>query len=362
MDGLDEAAPWREPVRGGYPDAALRWLAGPEQLRALLDGSAPRPPISRLVGLMLTDVGQGSASFSMPATRWLLSLQGLISLGTLAMLADGPLGCAVHTALPAATGYSTSEMSLRLLRPARAGGTIVAHGTLVHAGRSLALSGVQLLDDAGRLLVDGSSMCFVRPLPGAPPDGPAAPPSGSAEPPPAPASPDPYERSDLGGVVDAEVWDRMSGLEVLQAHIAGELPLPPIHYLTGLRLAEARPGEAVFAMPATEWLCSPLGTIEGGAIAMLADSALVSTIQTTVPAGTAVAAIDLKVNFLRPGRPDGRELRAVGRIRHAGRTIAIAEADVFNADGKVVAVATGSAMVLAGRAASFGAGDGDAPS
>ena len=40
------------------------------------------------------------------------SPQGLISVGTLAILADGPLGCAVHTALPARTGYATSEMSL----------------------------------------------------------------------------------------------------------------------------------------------------------------------------------------------------------------------------------------------------------
>ena len=56
-------------------------------------------------------------------------------------------------------------MSLRLLRPARPGGSLVARGTLVHAGRTLALSGVQITDERGRLLVDGSSLCFVRPLP-----------------------------------------------------------------------------------------------------------------------------------------------------------------------------------------------------
>ena len=86
---------------------------------------------------------------------------------------------------------------------------------------------------------------------------------------------------------------------------------------------------------------------------MLADSALVSAIQTTAPPGAAVAAVDLKVNFLRPVQPDGRDLHAHGRVRHAGRTISIAEAEVVNADGKAVAVATGSAMVLHGRAASL---------
>jgi uncharacterized protein (TIGR00369 family) len=145
----------------------------------------------------------------------------------------------------------------------------------------------------------------------------------------------------------------MSGLEILKAQLRGDLAYPPLHFLTGLHPVEVAAGEAVFALPCHEWLCSPLGTVEGGAIAMLADSALVSAIQTTAPAGTALAAMDLKVNFLRPVPPDGRELRAHGRVRHAGRTITIAEAEVINADGKPVALATGSAMILEGRPATL---------
>ena len=147
----------------------------------------------------------------------------------------------------------------------------------------------------------------------------------------------------------------MSGLEVLQAQIAGELAPPPIHFLTGVRPTAAGAGEAVFALPCHEWLCSPLGTVEGGTIAMLADCALSSAIQTVAPPGAALAAMDLKVNFVRPVRPDGRELLANGRVRHAGRTITIAEAEVVDADGKTVALATGSAMLLADRPASLDA-------
>jgi len=358
---MPHTAPWQEPVRGGYPDPSLfAAVSGAEQLRALRDGAAPPPPIGHLVGMALTEVGRDGATFTMPATRWLLSPQGIISIGTLAILADGPLGCAVQTALPAATGYATSELSLRLLRPARAGGTLVARGRLIHAGRSLALSGAQIVDAGGRLLADGSSLCFVRPLRGVPAaasDAAVAAPAGDGEPGPRAASPDPWERPALGEVLGQDVWEQRSGLEVLHAQIAGELPGPPIHHLTGLRPLDATRGEAVFALPCHEWLCSPLGTVEGGTIAMLADSALVSAIQTTAPPGTAVAAVDLKVNFLRPVQPDGRELRAEGRVRHAGRTIAIAEADVLNADGKVVAVATGSAMLLAGRPAALDEAD-----
>jgi uncharacterized protein (TIGR00369 family) len=55
--------------------------------------------------------------------------------------------------------------------------------------------------------------------------------------------------------------------------------------------------------------------------------------------------MDLKVNYLRPVVPDGRDLRAHGRVRHIGRTIAVAESEVTNADGKTVVLATGSAML-----------------
>jgi uncharacterized protein (TIGR00369 family) len=353
---VGDIAPWREPVRGRYPDPGLFGLPGIEQLRAFLSEDAARPPISHLLGMVPTEVGFGTATFSMPASRWLLGPQGLISIGTLATLADGPLGSAVQSALPAMTGYATSELSLRLLRPARAEGALLARGTLVHCGSSVALSSVQIHDEHGRLLADGSSLCLIMPLDGLPPVAASAPepePVVQFEP-----SQNPYERSELGEVLGQEVWERMSGREVLEAQLEGDLPYPPLHFLTGLRPVEVTAGEAVFALPCHEWLCSPLGLVEGGAIAMFADSALAAAIQTTAPCGVALAAMDLKVNFLRPVLPDGRELRARGRVRRAGRTIAIAEAEVVNADGKPVALATGSAMILPGRSAALDDEDG----
>lgn len=364
MSSEEHEAPWREPVRGGYPDPALFGLPGADQVRAFVRGVAPRPPIGRLTGMAPTEVGLGSTTFSMPATEWLLSPQGLISVCTLAILADGPLGCAVQSALPAKTAYATSELSLRLLRPARAGGTLVARGALVHAGRSLVLSTVQIIDERGRLLADGSSMCFVMPpseevAANAPEVAAASEPA--AEQPPGTESPDPYERPAIGEVLAQDVWERMSGLEVLEAQVAGDLPRPPIHYLIGSRPVAVSAGHAVFALPCHEWLCSPLRTVEGGTIAMVADSALVSAIQTTAPAGAALAAMDLKVNFVRPVLPDGRELLAHGRVRYSGRRIRIAEAEVINADGKPVALATGSAMVLEGRPAVLAESDTELP-
>jgi uncharacterized protein (TIGR00369 family) len=150
----------------------------------------------------------------------------------------------------------------------------------------------------------------------------------------------------------------MSGLDVLLEQLAGRLPWPPISRLTGLVPSAASSGQVTFTMPATEWLCAPpRGRVQGGAVAMLAETALSAAIQTRMAAGTAIAPVDLKVNYLRPLAADGRPASARGQVVHAGRRVAVAGAEVVDADGRPVAVATGSAMVLPGRVASLRAVD-----
>jgi uncharacterized protein (TIGR00369 family) len=69
-----------------------------------------------------------------------------------------------------------------------------------------------------------------------------------------------------------------------------------------------------------------------------------SAVQTTVADGRAFAPVDLRVNFLRPVPPDGRVLTAIGALAHRGRSMAYARADVVNADGKIVAMATSTSL------------------
>ena len=339
---------WREHPRGGYPDPRIfLGYPGIEQIRAFFRGLAPKPPIHHLTGLVPTEVGPGTATFTMPATGWLLSTPGWVQLGTLAMLADGPLPLAVQTSLPPATPYATSELSLSFLRPVNdQSGTLVARGRLIHAGRSLALSEVHIVDGRGKLVSHGTSRCFISPALMPPPEEPPA-----LEPIQEQTyeTPDPYLRPPEGEVIPQDVWNRSSGLEILRGCMAGDLPAPPIHHLTGLRPVEADEGTATFALPATEWLCSPLAKLEGGTIAMLAETALIAAVQTTVPPATAFAPVDLKVNFLRPVAPDGEDVLGRATVIHRGKTLAVSNAELVGSDGKLVAVATGTTMILPGR-------------
>jgi uncharacterized protein (TIGR00369 family) len=389
-------SPWQEPVRGGYPEPGIFTRPPSDLLREMIAGTAPQPPISRLTGMRLIECGVGTAAFSMPLSDWLCTSQGAISIGPTTIPADAAMACAIQTELPSGTPLSTAELSLRLLRPAPAGDSITARGRVVDVRRTIALAEVTVTDRHQQLIAHGSSLCVLAPeaeragarpteepsaIPDADPGPPAADaaistsadaaigtpadaaigtPADAAIGTPADAAigtpaerggPDPWERPAIGVVLAQDVWEQMTGLEVLRAQLAGELPEPPIHHLTGLRVTEAAERQATYAMPAGEWLCAPVrGRVQGGAVALLAEAGLSGAIQTTVPAATAVAPIDLKINYLRPLAADGAPATATGQVLHSGRRMAVATAQVIDSGGRPVAVATGSAMLLPGRA------------
>ena len=340
--------PWHEPVHGELFPSELRGLSGIEQLRLLVSGKVAGPPIGELTGMRPTEVGVGTATFTMPITGWLLVPQGMITGGVVAILADGPLGCAIHTALPPATGYTTTELSINMVRPAPLEGQLIARGRLVHASRQLGLTEVFVTDHDGRLIAHGTSRCAIFP-----PDPSIGPPP--ADIPVASRAADgwtpPYERPVIGTVLDEEIFQTRSGLEIMEQFIAGELPLPPSYHLFGQVPTAAEEGTCEFSMPAHGWLASPTGFVEGGVTAFLADCALGGAVQTTVPAGTAIAPTDLRVQFLRPVPTDGSMLTARATVVHRGRGLAAARAEVTNEAGKLVALAGASALIQPGRPA-----------
>jgi uncharacterized protein (TIGR00369 family) len=362
VEPATETEVWREPVRGGYPDPGVIGLDGLERLRLWRVQRLPAPPLHHLTGATPTRFGEGTAEAEMPASGWLCNPAGVIGGGTLAILADIAFGCSLESVLPAATPYTTAELSLTFLRPAHPGKqpapgqpadvTLTAAGQAIHSGRSVGLSEVFVIEgDADRLIAHGTSRLSVLPTIDPPPEPPPELPTLE---PPAAASPDPYLRSPPETALPQETWSELSGAEILARQIRGELPPPPIHYLTGLRPVEAGDGAVTAVMPASEWLASPTRLLQGGTVAMLADTAMMMAVLTKAAAGTAVAGLDLKINYLRPAPPDGRDLTAEAMVEHSGRTLAISRARISNADGKAVALATGSAMYLPDRAASLG--------
>ncbi|MGZ5308190.1 MAG: PaaI family thioesterase [Solirubrobacterales bacterium] len=354
MAAQDGAMIWQQPAKGGYPDVGFVALPGIERMKLGREGRMPHSPMSYLTELRLTESSRGHSTFTMPASPWFANSAGLISGGMLATIGDAALGSVVHSDVEAGQVMTTAELSLTFLRPVTPDpdGVISGSGQLIHRGRSLGLSEAFLFNDrSGELVAHGTSRCTVFPPIDPLPPAPELPVLEQELPGADPG--DPLRRELRGEILDPQEFESRSGLEILRAAISGELPAPPIHHLTGLRVAEVEPGRVTSVLPCSKWLSTSAGTVQGGFTAMLADASMTAAVFTTAEAGTAIASLDLKVNYLRPVFPDDKELIARARVLHQGRTLAIATTELTNSEGKPVAVATGSVMYLPGRPANL---------
>jgi uncharacterized protein (TIGR00369 family) len=354
-EGEGERMIWEEPAIGGYPDPVTFGLSGLERMQAGREGRIPIPPIAYLLEFPFRELSKGTASFEIPASPWFANSAGLIPGGMLAVLADAPLGGAIHTEMPPGVAFTTAEISLSFLRPVHPDpeAKISGSGHTIHTGRSIALSEAFMINEGtDKLVAHGTSRCSIFPPIDPIPEPPAELPVLD-QPYPGEDPAHPLRRPLRGAPADQELFERMSGLEFMRAQVAGGLEPPPIHYLLGVRPTAAAVGQASYVLPCSPWLSTSFRSVQGGFIALLAELALTAAIFTTAGPGVAIATLDLKVNLLRPVLPDMRDLRADAEVIHRGRTISIASCRVTNADGKPVALATGSSMYLEGRPASL---------
>ncbi|MBI5670278.1 MAG: PaaI family thioesterase [Chloroflexi bacterium] len=138
----------------------------------------------------------------------------------------------------------------------------------------------------------------------------------------------------------------LSGLDYMQAMIAGKVPRPPIAVLLNFHLVEVAYGRSVFVGEPAEYHYNPIGTVHGGLIATLLDSALGCAVHTTLPVGLAYTTLELHVNFVRPLTKDTGAIRCEGAVLHRGSRLATAEAKVFDRAGKLYGHGTTTCMIF----------------
>ncbi|WP_326534177.1 PaaI family thioesterase [Pseudorhodoferax sp.] len=140
-----------------------------------------------------------------------------------------------------------------------------------------------------------------------------------------------------------------TGLEVMQAMLAGEIPYPHITETLDFGLVEVGHGLAVFQGTPQLKHYNPLGSVHGGWFATLLDSALGCAVHTTLPAGRGYTTAELGVNIVRAATLKSGPLRAIGKVIHSGRQLATAEARIVGPDDKLYAHATTTCLVFEAR-------------
>jgi uncharacterized protein (TIGR00369 family) len=137
----------------------------------------------------------------------------------------------------------------------------------------------------------------------------------------------------------------LSGLELMNALLAGDLPAPGFAVTLGIEPIAFAEGRAAFALdPGPEHL-SPLGTVHGGILSTLLDSAVGCAIHTTLGARDLFTTVDLDVKFVRPVRSGQQRITAEARTVHVGGRIATAEGRIVDADGTLYAHATTTCLI-----------------
>jgi len=104
----------------------------------------------------------------------------------------------------------------------------------------------------------------------------------------------------------------LTGLDVLHRFASGQLPPPPVAELVGFRPTFVSPGLVVFAYEPREEHYNPLGTVHGGIVTTVLDTAMGCAVQSELDAGVGYTTIELKTSFVRPVTLASGRLRAEG--------------------------------------------------
>lgn len=151
---------------GGKPGVAhpaqLAGKSGLEIMQAMLRGELPYPPIAETLDFSIISAEAGRTVFQGTPQLKHYNPLGSIHGGWYATLLDSAMGCAVQTALPAGTGYTTVELGMNIVRAAsHATGPLRATANVIHCGRQLATAEGRIVGPDGKIYAHGTTTCMV---------------------------------------------------------------------------------------------------------------------------------------------------------------------------------------------------------
>ncbi len=146
-------------------------------------------------------------------------------------------------------------------------------------------------------------------------------------------------------MITAKTLFELSGLEAMAAVRDGVVAPPPIATHFDFRVLDIEEGKVSFGCTPDRSAYNPIGMVHGGLVCTLLDTVIGCAVHTTLPARVGYTSIEIKVNYLRPVHT-GVELLARGWVIKPGRRVAFADAEVLGADGKQVATASGSCLIM----------------
>ena len=111
----------------------------------------------------------------------------------------------------------------------------------------------------------------------------------------------------------------------------------------GIRVDDTDEGGARLTLEVTDEHLNPAGTLHGGVLATLVDTAMGQAVRTVSDEGDVPATSQLTVTYLRPGKPG--QVAVSASVRTRGEHLTVCEADVEQ-DGRAIAHAVATFALL----------------
>ena len=131
-----------------------------KKMRAILKGAEP-PPIAKLIGFELVDIGPGSAVFTMvgdPSRH--ANPMGTMHGGVLVDLGDAAMGFAMASTLGEGESFTTVELKANYFKPVWTA-RLRAEARMVKRSRSLGYLECDIVDEEKALVCRLASTCMV---------------------------------------------------------------------------------------------------------------------------------------------------------------------------------------------------------
>ena len=151
---------------GVTPTHIMASMPGIDFVRAIFAGQLPTPPILQTVEPFDSTAEPGVITFhSIPGFRHYNPI-GSVHGSYAAALLDSAMGLAVHSMLPAGTGYTTLEFKISFIKGmTKDTGAVRTEGRTLNVGRRAATAEARITDAKGRLVAHATTTCLVFEIP-----------------------------------------------------------------------------------------------------------------------------------------------------------------------------------------------------
>nr|WP_283107787.1 PaaI family thioesterase [Shewanella basaltis] len=137
----------------------------------------------------------------------------------------------------------------------------------------------------------------------------------------------------------------LTGLQLMQAMLNGQIPAPSISETMPMTAIDVSEGKVIFEAMATDRHLNPMGGVHGGFAATVLDTVTACAVHSALPAGVSYSTIDLNIKMVRPV-PQNKTLIAKGNLMNLSKSLGISEGTLTTEDGKLLATATASCLIL----------------